>query len=105
MHEYPFTLVRADVLNEEGKSVFKRPLWLIVTGKRREEVSLVECHEAYGQRVDLEQYFRFGKRKLMSKGAFKRLRGGNKHDIEFEVYLWRKITNPEGETQNQCCVC
>ncbi len=65
MHEYPFTLVRADVLNKEGKPVFKRPLWLIVRGKRRAEVSLVEVWAAYGQRVDLEHYFRFGKQKLL----------------------------------------
>lgn len=65
MHLYPFTLVRADVLDEAGKSVFKRPLWLIVMGKRREEVSLVEAWEAYRQRVDLEHYFRFGKQKLL----------------------------------------
>jgi len=65
MHEYPFTLVRADVLNEEGKLVFKRPMWLIVMGKRREEVNLVESWKTYGQRVDLEHYFRFGKQKLL----------------------------------------
>jgi hypothetical protein len=65
MHEYPFTLVRADVLNEAGKALFKRPMWLIVMGKRRAEVSLVETWEAYGQRVDLEHYFRFGKQKLL----------------------------------------
>ncbi len=65
MHKYPFTLVRADVLDEERKSVFQRPMWLIVMGKRREEISLVEVWEAYGQRVDLEHYFRFGKQKLL----------------------------------------
>jgi len=65
MHEYPFTLIRADVLDKKGKPVFKRPMWLIVMGKRREEVSLVEVWEAYGQRVDLEHYFRFGKQKLL----------------------------------------
>jgi hypothetical protein len=65
MHDYPFTLVRADVLDDAGKSVFKRPLWLIVMGKRREQISLVESYEAYGQRVDLEHYFRFGKQKLL----------------------------------------
>jgi hypothetical protein len=65
MHQYPFTLVRADVLDEEGRPVFKRPMWLIVMGKRREEVSLVEVWEAYGQRVDLEHYFRFGKQRLL----------------------------------------
>ncbi len=69
MHEYPFTLVRADVLDQEGNSVFKRPLWLIVMGTRRAEVSLVESYEAYGQRVDLEHYFRFGKQKLLM-GAY-----------------------------------
>jgi hypothetical protein len=65
MHKYPFTLVRADVLDEAGRSVFKRPMWLIVMGQRRAEVSLVETWEAYGQRVDLEHYFRFGKQKLL----------------------------------------
>ncbi len=34
-------------------------------GKRRKEVNLVEVWEAYGQRVDLEHYFRFGKQKLL----------------------------------------
>lgn len=65
MHKYPFTLVRADVLDAAGKAVFKRPMWLIVQGNRRAEVSLVEVWEAYGQRVDLEHYFRFGKQKLL----------------------------------------
>jgi hypothetical protein len=65
MHEYPFTLVRADVVAKNGKSVFKRPMWLIVMGKRRAEVSLVESWEAYRQRIDLEHYFRFGKQKLL----------------------------------------
>ncbi len=53
------------MLDTEGKPVFKRPMWLIVMGKRREEVSLTEAWKAYGQRVDLEQYFRFGKQKLL----------------------------------------
>jgi hypothetical protein len=65
MHQYPFTLVRADVLDEAGRSVFKRPMWLIVIGQRRAEVSLVEVWAAYRQRVDLEHYFRFGKQKLL----------------------------------------
>ncbi len=65
MHEHPFTLVRAVVLDETGQPRYKRPLWLIVMGKRRTEISLVEVWEAYGQRVDLEHYFRFGKQKLL----------------------------------------
>lgn len=65
MHEHPFTLVRAVVLDEMGRPRYKRPLWLIVMGQRRAEVTLVEVWEAYGQRVDLEHYFRFGKQKLL----------------------------------------
>lgn len=65
MHLHPFTLIRAIVLDEQGQRVFKRTLWLIVLGERRGEVSLVEAWEAYGQRFDLEHYFRFGKQRLL----------------------------------------
>ena len=65
MHRYPFTLIRAVVLDEQGQAVFKRALWLIVLGERRGELSLMEAWEAYGQRYDLEHYFRFGKQRLL----------------------------------------
>jgi len=65
MHQYPFTLVRALVLDQQGRPVFKRPLWLIVLGARRGELSLVDVWAAYGQRYDLEHYFRFGKQRLL----------------------------------------
>ena len=65
MHRYPFTLVRAVVLDEQGQMVFRHALWLIVMGSRRGELSLVAAWEAYGQRYDLEHYFRFGKQRLL----------------------------------------
>jgi hypothetical protein len=65
MHRYPFTLLRAVVVDEQGQPVFKRALWLIVFGARRGELSLVEAWAAYGQRYDLEHYFRFGKQRLL----------------------------------------
>jgi len=65
MHKYPFTLIRVRVLDEEGNPVFKHTLWLIVIGERRNELSLVEAWEAYGQRYDVEHYFRFGKQRLL----------------------------------------
>jgi len=65
MHEHPFTLIQARVLDEEGNPVFERTLWLIVIGERRHELSLVEAWEAYGQRYDVEHYFRFGKQRLL----------------------------------------
>ena len=65
MHKYPFTLIRVQVLDEEGNPVFKNTLWLIVIGERRNELSLVESWEAYSQRYDVEHYFRFGKQRLL----------------------------------------
>ncbi len=65
MHQHPFTLVRIRVLNDSGKPVFQRPLWLLVFGQRREELSLCEIWEAYRQRYDVEHFFRFGKQRLL----------------------------------------
>jgi hypothetical protein len=65
MHRYPFTLIRAVVLDEQGQPVFKRVLWLIVLGERQGELTVVEAWEAYRQRYDLEHYFRFGKQRLL----------------------------------------
>ncbi len=65
MHRYPFTLIRAVVVDAQGRQVFKRALWLIVLGTRRGELAAVEAWEAYAQRYDLEHYFRFGKQHLL----------------------------------------
>jgi hypothetical protein len=65
MHRYPFTLVQARVTDADGKAVFTRPLWLVVMGARRRELSLLEVWEAYGRRYDLEHFFRFGKQRLL----------------------------------------
>jgi hypothetical protein len=64
MHKYPFRLLQVVVSDDLGKAVWK-PMWLIVIGSRRHELSLLQCHEAYGQRYDLEHLFRFGKQKLL----------------------------------------
>ncbi|MGB0383716.1 MAG: transposase [Ardenticatenaceae bacterium] len=65
MHEIPFTLIRIRCLNSNGKSAFKKDLWLIVVGKRRYELNLLDLYEVYRQRFDIEHYFRFGKQKLL----------------------------------------
>lgn len=69
MYKYPFTLVRIRLLNENQESVFKRPLWLLVFGERREELSLIQVWEAYRQRYDIEHFFRFGKQRLLMSCA------------------------------------
>jgi DDE superfamily endonuclease len=65
MHRSPLTFVRARVVDAQGKPVYARPMWLIVFGRRRQELSLVEIWDAYQQRYDLEHFFRFGKQRLL----------------------------------------
>ena len=66
MHKHPFTLVRILLLDPEtGEPAFKRAMWLIVMGKRRREISLLDLYHAYIQRYNLEHFFRFGKQKLL----------------------------------------
>lgn len=65
MHQHPFTLVCITRYDEEGNPAFKRPLWLVVMGHRRGELSLEEIYLAYQARFDIEHFFRFGKQKLL----------------------------------------
>jgi hypothetical protein len=65
MHRNPFTLVQIVRYDEQGQLACKRPLWLIVIGQRRHELSLPDIYAAYKQRYDLEHFFRFGKQKLL----------------------------------------
>jgi hypothetical protein len=65
LHDYPFRLLRVRVYKESGELLFKRPLWLIAAGVRRNELSLLEIFNCYRQRFDLEHFFRFGKDRLL----------------------------------------
>lgn len=63
--DYPFRLVQICVYKESGELFFKKPLWLIVVGERRFELSLHDIFNSYRQRFDIEHFFRFGKNKLL----------------------------------------
>lgn len=65
MHEHPFTLVRVRLFNSQGELAFQRPMWLIVMGKRRGELTLLHIFQAYQRRYDIEHFFRFGKQRLL----------------------------------------
>ena len=45
MHKCPFTLLRIETMDESGQSVF-RPMWLIVLGERRDELSPEQSYQA-----------------------------------------------------------
>ncbi|MCI0396695.1 MAG: transposase [Chloroflexi bacterium] len=65
MHLHPFMLVQVVRYDEHGRLACKRPLWLLVIGPRRQALTLAAIYQAYGQRFDLEHFFRFGKQKLL----------------------------------------
>jgi len=65
MRQHPFTLVKIRWYNQKGETLFQKPLWLVVMGDGRMELSLLDIYQAYLQRYDLEHFFRFGKQKLL----------------------------------------
>ena len=65
MHLCPFTLLRVVRYDQHTQLACKRPLWLLIMGSRRREVSLRHSIDAYRQRFNLEHFFRFGKQKLL----------------------------------------
>ena len=64
MHEHPFTLMRVECRNAQGHRIGK-VMWLIVSGKQRDHLDLIEVYWAYRQRFDIEHSFRFLKRNLL----------------------------------------
>ena len=82
-----FLLLRVQVYksSDENALLFKRPLWLIVSGKRRNELSLKEIFGIYRQRFDLEHFFRFGKNRLLMDKA-------QTSDVEHEEAWWQLTT-------------
>ena len=84
MHQYPLTLVKIRWYNQQGEALFQKPLWLIVMGDRRMQLSLLDIYEAYLQRYDLEHFFRFGKQKLL-------LDKFQTPDDKHEEHWWRLV--------------
>ncbi len=64
MYRHPFTLLRIHVTDDTGDSVWK-PMWLIVIGARRQEISPTVAYYCFRQRFDIEHLFRFGKQRLL----------------------------------------
>lgn len=65
MYRYPFTLVQVIRYDDKGNLACKQPLWLLAIGEYRHELNAREIYEAYGQRYDLEHFFRLGKQKML----------------------------------------
>jgi hypothetical protein len=84
MRQRPFTLVNIRWYNQKGEALFQKPLWLIVMGERRMELSLLDIYKAYLQRYDLEHFFRFSKQRLL-------LDKFQTPDNQHEEHWWRLV--------------
>jgi hypothetical protein len=65
MSEFPFRLLRVRVYRASGELIFRKPMWLIVSGEKHFKLSLQDIFNIYRQRFDIEHFFRFGKDKLL----------------------------------------
>ena len=84
MQCHPFTLVRICLYNSTGELAYKNPMWLIVIGEKRRQLSLLEIFEAYQQRFDLEHFFRFGKQRML-------LDAFQTPETEYEEHWWQLV--------------
>ena len=64
MYRHPFTLIRIHVTDNTGNSVWK-PMWLIVIGDQRQQISATVAYQSFRQRFDIEHMFRFSKQHLL----------------------------------------
>jgi hypothetical protein len=65
MHRSPFTLVRVRVYNAQDELVYSDPLWLIVMGQERHQLSPEDIYAAFQERSSMEHFFRFSKQNLL----------------------------------------
>ena len=63
-HEHPFDLLRITVTDKNGKSIYKRPLWVMIAGVKRRDIKSKTAYLSYGRRYDIEHFFRFGRQRL-----------------------------------------
>ena len=77
MHKHPFTVLRITVEDTDSHPVFRKPMWLIIFGDRRDVITVKDAYDAYRQRFDAEHFFRFRKNKLLIDSC------SNRTDLNF----------------------
>lgn len=60
-----FDAIKVTILRPDGQQLYKKPLWLMVTGTRRREIGSEDIARSYFKRYDIEHYFRFAKQRLL----------------------------------------
>ena len=65
MNKNPCTVYKIKITDIKGNQVFNKPLWLMVFGDRRNELSPKQVYRDYFQRYDIEHFFKFAKNHLL----------------------------------------
>ena len=66
MKDKPFDLIAVQVKDAQtGKIIFKRPMFIAINGKRKDEIHTKEGYQTYRKRYDIEPFMRFSKQHLM----------------------------------------
>ncbi len=66
MKDKPFDVLRVQVRDAEShRAIFDRPLFVAVSGKRKNQVDSALAQEQYRERYDVEPYYRFAKNQLL----------------------------------------
>ena len=64
MYRHPFTLIRVSITDDTNTQLWK-PMWLIVIGEQRKQISALAAYQSYRQRFDMEHFLQFGKQRLL----------------------------------------
>jgi len=66
MKDKPFDLIAVNVFDaQSGKRIFDREMFIAITGKHKDTLSIYQGYEFYRRRYDIEPYLRFAKQRLM----------------------------------------
>ncbi|MEM9078967.1 MAG: transposase [Bacteroidota bacterium] len=66
MKDKPFDLIAVQLKDARtGKVIFKRPMFIAINGKRKDEIQSKEGYQTYRKRYDIEPFMRFSKQHLM----------------------------------------
>lgn len=66
MSDHPVDIVRIQQLDAlTGKPVFKKEMYLVISGQRRAEITGIQARKDYSYRKDIETYFRSAKQRML----------------------------------------
>lgn len=84
MKDKPLDVLHIRVLDAQTqKALYKRDMFVFISGKRKNEVTTQEGYEDYRHRYDIEPYFRFAKQRLM----YDKLQSSNVDHIDNWLFL------------------